>query len=182
MFMLNFKTFYFSEGFKIKLTDEIAKWVLDDTESWEGYGETDEEAIDEWKKSLTKNQLNVPYPKGFKDMPDMLPICRVVYLTSPEELNKKKLGNHWFPSKDIMEEVLKEQRVNIFGATVAKMDEERKRKDEYLISAQIDPKYIGIKETLAARTDRTEEYEIFIPNASQSKIKVLSVEKLDEEL
>jgi hypothetical protein len=199
--MKSFKSFYLSEVFEIKLTDEIARWALNDTSSWDGFGDygylenltpnarklrvkqIDKEAIDAWKKRITENQLDVPYPKGFKDMPDVLPICRIVYLESPKKLDKQKLGNHWFPSKNMMKYVLNDSSwgaiTNIFGVTVEKMDIERKETDTYLISAQIDPKYIGIKETLAARTDRSKEFEIFIPDKNQNKIKILKLEKYD---
>jgi len=89
------------------LTEEdlynIAKWGLTGDFSFSGAWDDADDNLEVASKNVVesfKTMLDESYPEGFKNVPKVLTLYRMLSLKSAEDLNKEHLGLSWFSNID----------------------------------------------------------------------------------
>ena len=150
-----------------QLTDkdlyDIANWALF-KEGYMLYDElTDDEAIDEIVNDFNL-LLKSNYPEGFKNVPNVLTLYRIVKLKSSDELNKSKLGMSWFSDKERIED--KNFIDQLFNTN----------QNLYLITAEVPISNIDIPRSMVQRVMSYIENEVVIKD--DTNISIIDLKKL----
>lgn len=142
---------------------DIAKWALFDG----GYilyndlnnKDAIEETVNDFKLLLKSN-----YPDGFKNVPNILILYRVIKLNTSKELNTLNLGNSWFSNKErINDKNFIDQLFN-------------NSKNLYIITAEVPLSKVDIPRSLIQRSMTYIENEVVLND--DFNIKIISFDKI----
>lgn len=111
------------------------------------------------------NILNKDFPEGFKNIPNPIPIYRMVKLNTPSELNKTNFGFSWFTNPDRIDNPY----------FIQKLEHLRGNKT-YLIVGETDISNVDIPRTLWLRDVDYMENEIKIKD--DTKVNFIELKKL----
>lgn len=142
---------------------DIAKWGLFDG-GYMLYDELgNEDAIEEIVNDF-KSLLNSNYPDGFKNIPNVLTLYRIVKLNNPKELNRENLGRSWFSNKERIRD--KNFLDQLFNSS----------KNLHIITAEVPLSKVDIPRSLIQRVTTYIENEIVLND--DTNIKIISLDEI----
>jgi hypothetical protein len=139
------------------------EWVL------KMYRNLDEEEYSEIENNLY-NFSNQDFPVGLYNLPKQIKLYRIIYLKSEKDFNKDDLGVHFIADKRLINDDF------LWSIGITK----KEYKKLYLISINVDSKYINIDWTLSYKARYPNEFEFTLKD--NSKYEIESIEKYNPDI
>jgi hypothetical protein len=133
------------------------------------YKNLDEEEYSEIENNLY-NFSNQDFPVGLYNLPKQIKLYRIIYLKSEKDFNKDNLGVHFIADKKLINDDF------LWSIGITK----KEYKKLYLISINVDSKYINIDWTLSYKARYPNEFEFTLKD--NSKYEVESIEKYNPDI
>jgi hypothetical protein len=139
------------------------EWVL------KMYRNLDEEEYSEIENNLY-NFSNQDFPVGLYNLPKQIKLYRIIYLKSEKDFNKDDLGVHFIADRRLINDDF------LWSIGITK----KEYKKLYLISINVDSKYINIDWTLSYKARYPNEFEFTLKD--NSKYEIESIEKYNPDI
>lgn len=119
-------------------------------------------------EDLIEYLMNLEYPEGWKDIPNIMNIFRIVHVDNIEEVrNNNDLGHHWVTDINVFDDE------GIINDIFLDFDEEYDPNKLYIIKGETTKSNIVWSETVEKNLLYPEEKEIYIEKPEQIKIKII---------
>jgi len=147
---------------------EIATWNLKEYGVAQACFDNDNPTFEEEVTCLVhdyRTLLQDPFPMGFRNIPDPVPVLRVLKLKSPEQLNREEVGGCWFTDPKSLKYLMSNLDFNLTNNPV------------YLIKATTPLSNVDVALSLVKRRESGGENEIYLRDNGRN-VTILFVDRV----